>query len=457
MAISRYWRIVGVGTVGGGDLELSELRIYSGGSVVDAGATLTASIAPASGSTADLADGSAAAPVIWTRAQYGAPGFALTWDFGSGSGVDNPAFVFGSGASRSTFLFDFVCQRSDDGLSWVQYGAATSVTYPGAAAFTALGDSSSFTPTTMDPANKGSAATLTNGNLTVTANNTAAAKSIASASSGKWYWECTLAYTSLSAIANAAANVGNGLTYPGQDANSWAFYAYDGSTLHSGVNPSLGCGGFPNGSPGTVGMMLDMDAGTLNFKVNGVVYTGFTGLSGTMFAFVGSAGGGSGAWQNGYGGVLNFGATPFVQSVPIGYTPGFGTRVSALATVDDPLQHKARSVVQRPFAVAPAGGTGDAGMQTLMREYTFMDAYNGGKGSITGTVKEKNMPSNVPLRRRVLLVDEASRITIRETWSDAASGAFEFLGIKQGVKYSTVSYDHLHNYRAVIADNQDAT
>ena len=91
-----------------------------------------------------------------------------------------------------------------------------------------------------------------------------------------------------------------------------------------------------------------------------------------------------------------------------------------------------------------------------MREYTFFDAYNGGVGNIVGTVKEKNTPANTPLHRRVLLVDEASRITIRETWSDPITGAFEFRGVKQGVKYSTISYDHLHNYRAVIADNQDA-
>lgn len=91
-----------------------------------------------------------------------------------------------------------------------------------------------------------------------------------------------------------------------------------------------------------------------------------------------------------------------------------------------------------------------------MREHTFFDAYNGGVGNIIGTVKEKNTPTNTPLHRRVLLVDEASRITIRETWSDPITGAFEFRGVKQGVKYSTISYDHLHNYRAVIADNQDA-
>ena len=92
-----------------------------------------------------------------------------------------------------------------------------------------------------------------------------------------------------------------------------------------------------------------------------------------------------------------------------------------------------------------------------LREHTFFDVYNGGVGIIVGTVKEKNTPANTPLRRRVLLIDEASRMTIRETWSDPVTGVFEFRGIKQGVKYSTISYDHLHDYRAVAADNLTAT
>ena len=85
------------------------------------------------------------------------------------------------------------------------------------------------------------------------------------------------------------------------------------------------------------------------------------------------------------------------------------------------------------------------------------DMYYGGLGIITGSIKEENTPANTPLRRRVLLIDEASRMTIRETWSDAITGNYEFRGVKQGVKYTVISYDHLHNYRAVIADNQDAT
>lgn len=88
-----------------------------------------------------------------------------------------------------------------------------------------------------------------------------------------------------------------------------------------------------------------------------------------------------------------------------------------------------------------------------LREYAFFDAYHGGTGIVYGTVKEKNTPANTPLRRKVWLMDERSGLVIRETWSDAATGAYEFRGIKQGMPYTVLAYDHEHNYRAFAGDN----
>ena len=76
-----------------------------------------------------------------------------------------------------------------------------------------------------------------------------------------------------------------------------------------------------------------------------------------------------------------------------------------------------------------------------------------GKGKVAGTVKEKNTPANTPMRRRVRLVREIDGLQIRETWSDAATGYYEFLEIDERHKYTVISYDYAANYRAVIADN----
>lgn len=75
-----------------------------------------------------------------------------------------------------------------------------------------------------------------------------------------------------------------------------------------------------------------------------------------------------------------------------------------------------------------------------------------GTGRITGTVKEKGTPTNTPLRRRVNLIDEATRQNIRETWSDVATGAYSFDYVDMTRRYTVLSYDHTGAYRAVVAD-----
>ena len=77
----------------------------------------------------------------------------------------------------------------------------------------------------------------------------------------------------------------------------------------------------------------------------------------------------------------------------------------------------------------------------------------GGQGSIPGTVKRDADPTDLPLRRRVRLIREIDGRVIRETWSDAATGEYLFTGVSEHETYTVISYDHEHNYRAVVADN----
>jgi len=81
------------------------------------------------------------------------------------------------------------------------------------------------------------------------------------------------------------------------------------------------------------------------------------------------------------------------------------------------------------------------------------DLYFGGNGRITGTVAEKSTPANTPLHRRVVLTDDRSRMAIRETWSDATTGAYTFEGVRPNCRYTVTSADYSGQYRAVIADN----
>nr|WP_295785148.1 LamG-like jellyroll fold domain-containing protein [Rhodoferax sp.] len=80
-----------------------------------------------------------------------------------------------------------------------------------------------------------------------------------------------------------------------------------------------------------------------------------------------------------------------------------------------------------------------------------IDMIDGGTAHLTGTVAEKNTPTNTPLSRRVALIDEATRRTIRETWSND-NGDYTFPDIADRT-YTVLAYDHTHAYRAVVADN----
>lgn len=80
----------------------------------------------------------------------------------------------------------------------------------------------------------------------------------------------------------------------------------------------------------------------------------------------------------------------------------------------------------------------------------WRDYWLGGKGHIVGTVKEKGTV-NTPLVRRVRLHRMDSGLLVGETWSDAA-GNYEFRYLDMA-KYYAVTFDHLNNYRGVVADN----
>ncbi|MBK8067920.1 MAG: hypothetical protein IPK27_09880 [Rhodanobacteraceae bacterium] len=79
--------------------------------------------------------------------------------------------------------------------------------------------------------------------------------------------------------------------------------------------------------------------------------------------------------------------------------------------------------------------------------------YYAGDHQITGTVKEKGVPDDRPVARRVLLFDERTHVVVGETWSDPGTGAYRFEKISPVPRYVVVAYDYKHNFRAVIADN----
>lgn len=95
---------------------------------------------------------------------------------------------------------------------------------------------------------------------------------------------------------------------------------------------------------------------------------------------------------------------------------------------------------------------------TLAAEYlpdskhAFRDFEFGGFGRIAGTVKEDGSP-DVPVKRRVRLHREQDGLLAREVWSHPTTGAYSFDYIDATKRYTVITYDYEHDYRAVIADN----
>lgn len=136
-------------------------------------------------------------------------------------------------------------------------------------------------------------------------------KGILGKSSGKWYWEVTAdSVVATNEFAIGIATSASSLTDP----YTTGYYTYcaDGRKMYSGFQKVLGWGAaFSQGD--VIGVLLDLDNGTLAFTKNGVSQgTAYTGLSGTFYPFLMM-----------YGtrqGTVNFTDAGLNSSVPSGYS-----------------------------------------------------------------------------------------------------------------------------------------
>lgn len=138
MPAARYWRIARIETFAGGDLELSEVALYEGATRVDGAATVSAVVAPVSGSLTDLGDASFSTSARWPGDAVRLPGFAVVWDFGAGVTKDVTS-VEVAGAGQGMFAHKFALEYSSDGASWTRlYATVMGSKWPGDSAFFTL-------------------------------------------------------------------------------------------------------------------------------------------------------------------------------------------------------------------------------------------------------------------------------------------------------------------------------
>jgi len=161
---------------------------------------------------------------------------------------------------------------------------------------------------TLNPLDKGSSATLSDGNLVLSLSAASSVRGTIGVSSGKWYWETTWGGTSgLIGIAKGDTLLSS---YVGRYADQWA-YAQTGEKYTGNVGLAYGAT-FTTGD--IIGVALNADSGQLTFYKNGasqgVAYSGLT--SGPYFPAFGD----NSATTNH---VTNFGQRPFAYTAPSGF------------------------------------------------------------------------------------------------------------------------------------------
>lgn len=495
MPAARFWRAVGLQAVGGGALELSALHLYFGGVRVDAAATLTSTIAPASGSLAALQDEDTATTARWL--DVSAPGFALVWDFGVGEAQDVAAVRLGSGALHAQWLETLTLQYSADAVVWQVLGTVAAFEWPGANALQGVPDEGdpyfSKVSVLLHCSGAHGSTTFTDSSLTP---KTVTAYGVAKIST---------AYSEFPGGALELSGIDSGL-YFGNILSEGTPYCMEafvrlnasdaGGQYHHPIFSQSGTGGetdqffgciFEN-RPNPLKLFFYRGANVVGgwkeayssvpmaretrlhvaLSFDGSKIRGF--LEGQLQFEVSDTQG----WVN-TGTPLRVGQN--IVSNYAQYRAGFqGCMAGVRLTVGNPrytsnfavppfplpgsgwggMGQRVRGAAQVQAVIISGGAAGDA-VPAILGDRVTLDREDFGHYRIPGPclVEEKASPANRPLRRRVQLYNQASGRLIRETWSDAATGEYSFDSIRggDGTTYFVVAFDHTGHHRAVIADN----
>lgn len=486
MAAHRYWRATAFESYGGGDLELSEFHLLSVGVRVDATATLTASVAPdAAGVIANLQD-----DVLTTSARWSAQAvkaLTLQWDFG-GSTADIGDIRL-AGGSEWRFPLIVKMQWSDNAVSWTDVTVLSGVSWPGPLAKTMLGlstatglvaalnfdgsdGSTNFTDLT------GRAWTATGGAAISTSNGKAGQSGLFTGGSistpsapdldlGLSYTvQCWIRPSSLSNFGlfhrgfySTSGNSWDGLTLSVRHLNGNTLRFYYFATAYADEQTVDVVGALSIGTYTHIAMVRDVTAGRV--YVNGVLAGSITGLNSPAVSTRPLK---VGVWDYSSGAEYFSGNIDLLKiSNEVEYTGSFTPPdiPFAFSSVGSNAV-RGRAAVMDGFALGSGPALTYGTPKIALPDYlsiesgSVKDQINGvlgeGIGRVNGTVATKGSP-NQPVHRKVRLIRERDGVVIREAWSNAVTGEYDFKYVDELQTYTVVSYDHLHNYRAVIADN----
>jgi hypothetical protein len=476
MASHRYWRARNIATVAGGGLELTEFQLLDGTTRRDAGAALTCSTAPASGSLAALADGSSTGAVVWSSAA----GLWIDWDLGAAAEVNN--FMLGAGLDAAKFVLSLVLQWSDDGVSYTTLRAGDYLVYPGANQMTRNVRMLPRVRSTglLNAVNTGpgslvcpSPSAIEIGDLMVVAVGTTSPAG-ATAPSG-------FTRRSAAGVGGSSSGISELWTRPvlveaDKNPGSWGnvnnviAMAVNGgvraplfesqNTVATGTAnvPSQAVPTLVSAGDGRLGIscaywplaftngQTDMEIAVQPPWVKRFVATDFLRL-GLATIPLASGVAMSGTWSTT---ATNLGAGWSICAVILA-----GEVAIEQHGVFAPARQPSPTTRLLPLQPAPAQAQ-IGRLRTLNIGKLRKDFYNpmrgNGTGRISGTTKDKGSP-NVPVSERTVLFRQADCQVVREVLSAPGTGAYSFDYIDESEVYFVVSFDHDGFFRAVIADN----
>ena len=437
---ARYWRISGI-QAPSGSLALTDLRLSDGTTDYPA-ATLTGTLSS---------------------------GFKIVWDLGSSVAIDRIKLT---SITQPDFPTSFLYEYSADAVTWVSGAIIQTIPYPGNAAVATVVFND---PYTIDRILR------VNGTSSF-ADNSIAAKTVTAFGNA----QISAAQSKFAASSILLDGAGDYLTVTPTAAFAFGTgdFTVAGWFRRTGVNNPPAALEIGNQASTTGVAFLVSNSG------NACVYSS---------AFYGSKATTTGVWQHiawvRRSGVLTIyvdgvGSTPVaypnnlvdVTQVTIGgiattassyyynghiedltvskfaeYTANFTPpTASFLPPTTGVTLPAVRSALVDSGVTAVTADTPDAGLSLVGGSVATLDIFDGGTGQIVGTVAQKNLPTDIPLARRVTLIDESTRRTIREVWSSPA-GDYMFSSINPARKYTVLAYDHENDYRAVVADNLTPT
>lgn len=475
MPAARYWRIVGVETYAGGDLELSELHLYGASGRLDAVATLASTIAPTAGTLAALQDDNLGTACRFAGAAVRSGGFAFVWDFGAGNTADAIGLRLGA-AAQNLFMAGCSLQYSTDGAQWWLHATFNRYIWPGGGVYTPAivlddphidkvalllhmdGVDGSTTFNDRSPTAKAIAAS---GNAKV------------SAAQSKWGGASLVLdgsgdYLSAPAHADFVFGVGdftvelwiNTTTaaekvlvdqFESGNANSWQLSVENGRLLwYSGGYVLTGAAAVNNGAWHHVAAVRS--AGTLRFFVDGVL-DGSVALGRNFNTnLVLGIGAQVGARNSAY----DF--PGYIDELRI--TKGVGRYTANFAPPTGPFPDSTGGNFFLPATMHTAGSAAQLAASSPVPAFSTRRAHSlqmardiehGGPGTIYGTTKTKGASANTPTYARVVLLHQRSKLPVREVWSDPITGSFAFTGIDATQQFITLVEDAAGDFRPVAA------